>query len=89
LSTDRISGDGPGLAYRPTFALLVPAFIVFEANNQLIKVSLRVRAVRKTPNVKRVAGFPVIRDSICADVETLLSPMNEFAMNLATGRVDR
>jgi hypothetical protein len=33
-------------------------------------------------------GFPFICDSIFADVEHGLSPMDEFAMNLATGRVD-
>jgi hypothetical protein len=38
--------------------------------------------------MKRLAGFSIIRDSICADVEHGLSPMDELAMNLATGRVD-
>ena len=69
LSTDSISGYNPGLAYRPTFALFIPSFIAFETNNYLIKVSLRIRAVRKAPDVKRVAGFSVIRDSIRSDVE--------------------
>jgi hypothetical protein len=69
LSADSISGYNPGLAYRPAFALLIPSFITIEANNQIIKVSLRLRAVRKSPDVKRVAGFSIIRDSIRTDVE--------------------
>jgi hypothetical protein len=31
LSINGISGDDPGLAYRPTLALLIPAFVAFEA----------------------------------------------------------
>jgi hypothetical protein len=47
-----------------------------------------IRSIRKAPDVKRLAGFSIIRDSIGADVERGLSSMDELAMNLATGRVD-
>jgi hypothetical protein len=86
--TDSISGDNPGLAYPPTFVLFIPAPVAFEANNQFIKVSHRIRTVRKAPDVKRLAGCCIIRDSICADVEHGLSPMNVLAMNLTSERVD-
>jgi hypothetical protein len=31
LSINRISGGDPSLAYRPTFTLLIPTFVAFEA----------------------------------------------------------
>jgi hypothetical protein len=68
LGTDRISGDDTSLTYRPAFALLIPSFVAREANNQFVKISLSIRAVRKTPDVKRIA-FSIICDSLCDDVE--------------------
>jgi hypothetical protein len=68
--------------------VLIAAPVAFEADNQFIKVTHRIRTVGKAPDVKRLAGFSIIRDSICADVEHDLSPMDELAMNLATWRVD-
>jgi hypothetical protein len=85
-STDSISGDQPGLAFPPTFVQFIPAPTAFGANNQFIKVSHRIRAVRKARRETTRRAF-VIRESIRADVEHGLSPMNELAMNLATGRI--
>jgi hypothetical protein len=39
------------------FVQFIPAPTAFEANNQFIKVSYRIRAVRKAPDVKRPAGL--------------------------------
>jgi hypothetical protein len=57
-------------------------------SGQMARQTAGIRSIRKAPDVKRLAGFSTIRESIGADIEHGLSSMDELAMNLATGRVD-
>jgi hypothetical protein len=82
-----ISGHNPGLAYPTAYLRFIPSTAAFETNNQFIKISRGIGAVGKAPDVKGLPRFPVLGDSICADLKHGLFPVNEPAMNLTPKRI--